>query len=160
MLDLTGVSKIDQTKSPLFQAFKRMEENTPPYPLELIESLGLSKDDVWAKSSKPNFRGWFGSIGKHFNLWDWMSIPAGVDLNDIGYVSIWRARSASKTHLLWCALPSMESGESKPGETFSLNTERVRIGWKKEDLDAMVKQGYEIIKAKIAEIGEYRENGQ
>jgi len=159
MIDISGVPKIDQEKSSYYQAFKRMEESTPSHPLALLEKLGAYVDNNWALQSRPNFRGWFGQIGGRGDIWNWESIPSDADLNDIGYVGIWRGVVASKDRpIIWCALPSMMHGDSVPGETIEVGTERIRIGWKQEDLDAMVVRGYEIMMQMIAERGEYRES--
>lgn len=158
MADLNGVPEIDETQSPLFQAFKRMQDNLPPYPIALLEGIGLRANDDWAKSSVPNFRGWFGGIGGRYDIQNFMAIPNGVDLDDIGYVGIWQARTAGP--IVWCAIPSMEHGESKPGDSFDVGKASIRIGWMQEDLDTMVMDGYRIIMQMIAERGEYQEDIQ
>jgi hypothetical protein len=158
MIDLSGVPEIDQTESPYYQAFKRMEDNKPPHPTALLGKLGAYMDDDWHYQARPNFRGWFGQIGERFDVWNWQSIPNDANLDDIGYVGIWRATIYSESEpIAWCVLPSMQCGYVAPGMNIDFGSERVRIGWKQEDLDAMVTQGYEIMMRMIAERGEYRE---
>lgn len=129
MIDFTDVQKIDQTESPYYQGFKRMEENTPPHPKNLLKKLGAYVGDNWALQSLPNFRGWFGQIGGRSDIWNWESIPSDADLNDISYVGIWRAVVSSKDRpVVWCALPSMLHGDSAPRESIEVGIERVRIG--------------------------------
>jgi hypothetical protein len=158
MIDFTGLQKIDQTESPYYKAFERMEENTPPHPLALLEKLGAYVDNHWASQPLPNFRGWFGQIGGRGDIWNWEAIPSDADLNDISYVGIWRGVVASKERpIIWCVLPSMIHGDSIPGEIIEIGKERVRIGYKQEELDALVVAGYEIMMGMIAERGEYEE---
>jgi len=157
MIDFAGVPELDHSDSPHFQAFKRMEDNKPPYPTALLKELGAYVGLDCYKQPLPNFRGWFALMGGRAEIYNWQAIPNDADINDIGYVGIWRGVVASKDRpIIWCALPSMMHGDSVPGETIEVGTERVRIGYKQEDLDAMVVQGYEIMMRMIAEHGEYK----
>jgi hypothetical protein len=156
VIDFSGVKEIDRTQSPCYKAFQRMEENTPSLPIDLLTRIGAYLGNDWAKQPLPNFRGWFGQIAGRADLWNWEAIPADADLDDIGYVGIWRGRTASENKpIIWCALPSMLHGTAVPGESIEVGSERVRIGWKQEDLDAMVENGFKIMKQMIAEYGEY-----
>jgi hypothetical protein len=155
-LQLTGLQEIDQIQSPYYQAFKRMEDNKPKVSKGVIKSLQAQ----FFKERTDEFltwRGWMGAIGGRFCITNWMAIPNDVDLDDIGYVGVLRGQTRSKTHVLYCILPSMNHGEVLAWSTVDLGSERIRIGWKQEDLDAMVRQGYEIMMQMIAERGEYRE---
>jgi hypothetical protein len=165
MIDLTGVPEIDKEtllekeelyeNSPSVIAFKRIKENAPAYPTILLEDLGAYIGEDWAKQSKPNFRGWLGGIGGRFDIDRPEAITTGIDLSDIGYIGIWRGRTASKTHAIYCVLPSMNYGEVEAGRIIDLGSDVVRIDWEQEELDAMVKQGYDIMVEMIAEHGEY-----
>jgi hypothetical protein len=161
VIDLTGVKEIDQTESPYYQAFKRMEDNKPPHPVELLEKLGAYIGLGWSKQPKPNFRGWFGTVGGRFDVSNWEAIPSGVDLNDISYIGIWRGVSANREKpIIYCALPSMTNGCAVPGEAVEVGRERIRIGWNQEDLDVMVRHGYEIMMSLISGYGEYKADAE
>jgi len=159
VIDHLTTEYYDEKKSIRYQAFKRMEDNKPPHPTTLLEKLGAytGKSVEWYKQGLPQFRAWIGGWGDRFDIFHFEAIPNDVDLEDIGYVGIWRGRTSSNTHVLYCVLPSMKHGEIELGGTFEVNKERVRIGWKQEDLDAMVVRGYEIMMQMIAERGEYEE---
>jgi hypothetical protein len=157
MIDFAGVPELDHSDSPYYQAFRRMKDNTPSCSSSLKESLQREFWEVRRPTGFLDFK-WHGAIGGRFGIRNWMAIPNDVDLNDIGYAGVYMGRTASKTHILYCIVPSMKHGESVAGETVDFGHERVRIGWRQEDVDGMVMQAYEIMMRMIAERGEYRES--
>jgi len=169
MIDLSGMSELMTTptiRPDVAAALKIAKDNLPAYPTELLTKLGAYVGEgPWAKQEKPQFREWIWKIGDCWNG----DLPYNVscnladgywrddiNLSDIGYIGVWRGRTASATHFIYCVLPSMGHGEVKAGETFNVGGEPIRIGWKQEELDAMVEEGYKIMMAMIAEHGEYR----
>src|SRR3984885_10191204 len=167
-LDFTGLPQlpVPQLRPDVAKALKLAKDNIPPYPTELLAKLGAyekSDTPVW-KQPLPEFREWQWEIDGCWNgdipynvscnledgYWE-----DGIDLSKIGYIGLWRGRTASKTHLIYCVLPSMIHGEVLHGSTIELGTERIRIGWKLGDLDAMIRRGYDIMREMIAEHGEY-----
>ena len=82
-------------------------------------------------------------------------IPEGVNLVDIGYAGFWRVRTQSKSGVVYCTLPSFKIEHVEPRDGKVEENNRIRIGWKQEDIDAMVLNGYELIMAEAAKDGEY-----
>ena len=161
-LDLSGVPEIPLEDrlykfSPPVLAFKRMVDNRPSCSVPFLEKLGAYVGGDWAKQAKPNFRGWFWALEGRFGINNAMAMPSSADWDDIGYCGIWRGRTASKTHLIYCAIPSMNHGEVLPGESIDSGETFVRIGWKQDEIDSYVRDGYEIMLQMIAEHGEYKE---
>ena len=164
MLDFTGVPELPQV-DPVAELLKQIEANRPEYPAVIVENLGgiregqgvtaTSKDDLYRR---PKFSGWNGTVDgiSEWELESFKTTPNNP--SDISYYAFWKMR-ASKDTVFWVSLPSMRSGESKWGDTADIGMERVHAGDHTQDnLDEMVKQGYEIIQKMIAERGEYKEN--
>ena len=121
-------------------------------------------DDPY-KQPLPQFRGWDWKIGDCWNGYLPNNVSCsleegywndGIDLSDIGYIGIWRGRTARKNHLIYCVIPSMKHGEVEHGGIIE-HGDILRIGWKQDILDQMVEEGYHIMMEMIAEYGEYKE---
>jgi hypothetical protein len=149
---------------------ERAEANLPPYPTEIIEKLGAfprANHNDWFRQGKPQFAGWLWEVGGCWNgyvpnnvsvsLSDLSDddIPEGVNLVDIGYAGFWRVRTQSKSGVVYCTLPSFKIEHVEPRDGKVEENNRIRIGWKQEDIDAMVLNGYELIMAEAAKDGEY-----
>ena len=170
MSDFTGVPQFPDmptVRPEVAAALKLAKDNIPPYPTEILKELGsYIGPDPW-KQPLPNFKGWQWRIG---DCWDGClpnnvacNLEEGywddkIDLSDIGYVGIWRGRTAKK-QLIYCALPSMKYGEVNPGVIIRFG-DIMRVGWKQEDVDAMIRQGHEIMMRLIAEHGAYKGENQ
>lgn len=139
----------------LDDAFTLMEENEPLYPKKLIEELGAHQgENAWAEQNLPHFKGWVGTVdGKTRYSAEMGMYPE--DLSEIAYIGLWVARTAL-SQVIYCAIPSMENGSAKPGESIDLGKKRIKMGeCTQEELDGYVVQGWEIMKRMIAECGEY-----
>ena len=149
---------------------ERAESNIPPYPTEIVERLGAfpkGSHNEWFRQGKPQFAGWIWEVGGCWNgyvphrvsvsladLCD-EDIPDGVNLVDIGYIGFWRVRTKSKEGVVYCSLPSFKVEHVEPIEGKVDEKDRIRIGWKQEDLDAMIFKGYDLIMTEVRKDGEY-----
>ena len=140
------------------EILKQVNANRPEYPAVLADNLGgiregqgvtaSSKDDMFRH---PIFSGWKGSVDG-ISEWDidaFQIMPK--DVAAIGYFSFWKKR-VSKDTMFWVSMPSMRSGEAKLGRAVEIGPERVKLGdTLPDELDAMVRKGFEIIQNMIVE---------
>lgn len=146
------------------EILKQVEANRPEYPYVLVSNLdgiyhgqAITITNVNDKFKRPEFSGWKGTVDG-ISEWDIEKFfIQPKDASAIGYFSFWKIR-ASKDTWFWVSMPSMRSGEAKVGSAVEIGLERVDVKESlPEDLDAMVRKGYEIIMKMAAERGEYKE---
>lgn len=167
MIDLTGVPNIPapQVRQDVLDAIAKAKKNLPTYPRKLLKELGafMGKSRNWGIQGKPNLKPWDWQVSGCWNgyvpnnvgcsLEDGY-IPYDFDPSNIGYVAIWRARVGKSGKIAYCVLPSMTSGIVDPGGTIEVG-EPLRIGWKQDEVDAMVRKGHDLMMKLIAVHGEF-----
>lgn len=142
----------------LEDAFVLMEMNLPKHPTKLIEELGAYQGDGharhWHGQARPHFKGWAGTV----NGMTRYSTDMGLypeDLTDINYFGLWVGVTALR-QVIYCAIPSMETGSAQPGQTVEMGKERVKIGqYTEEELDGFVVLGWNKMQQMIEKCGAY-----
>ena len=147
------------------EILKQVEANRPEFPYILVSNLdgiyhgqAITITNVNDKFKRPEFSGWKGTVDgiSEWEIETFQTFPK--DVFAVGYYSFWKIR-ASKDSWFWVSMPSMRSGESEVGCAAEIGLERVDVKESlPEDLDAMVRKGYEIIMKMVAERGEYTED--
>lgn len=141
----------------LDDVFHIMENSQPPYPKELIETIGAYQGDGharhWHEQARPYFKGWAGTVDGMTRFQAEMGIYP-EDLSKIGYVGLWVGRTA--LNVIFCVIPSMNTGSAQPGESIDMGVERVAPGqYTPEELDGLVLRGWQIMNETIEKCGAY-----
>lgn len=141
----------------LEDAFLTMEAASPSYPKDIIESLGAYQGDghgSWHEQGRPYFKGWVGTVDGQTRY----STELGVypeDLSNISYVGMWVGRTALG-QVIFCVIPSMNTGAALEGQTVDMGKERVALGqYTQEELDGFVVRGWQMMQDMIDKYGEY-----